>query len=137
MSNKPKANGGDGEVTKHHNVANRKQQLRDALRRTYEIDGEIQDLIAEHIQGLRDEKSDIKKRLREDLNITAKVFGARYGAYKLEADARAADDNATLDTLEELFNESPVGTQINMMDALGESQTTEHKVHEPESGSTA
>lgn len=103
----------------------RNKRLEDALRRTYQLDRQIKALTDQHTGSLKDEKSKIKKGLREDLNITAKVFNARYFAYRLEADARAADDNPTLENLRELFTIAPVGTTANMFDAIDEDDADE------------
>ena len=105
-------------ITAKHNVANRKKMLEDALSETFELDGLLHAASEKHLQPHRDAKSDIKKKLREDLNINAKVFNARYAAYKLEGQAIAAEDDATLDTLRELFEHAPVGTQMDLVDGL-------------------
>ncbi len=132
MTDKPGNSADDsGTVSPDHNVANRKQRIGDALKRTWLLDQEIDDLIEEHIKDLREEKSSIKKVLREKLNISAKVFHARYASYRLEAQARAAEDHATLDTIKELFGESPIGSQVDMVKADEKAHGTKHEVHEP------
>ncbi len=110
-------------ITAKHNVANRKKMLEDALSETFKLDGLIHAATKKHVQPHRDAQSDIKKKLRKDLNITAAVFNARYAAYRLEGRAIAADDEATLDTLRELFEHSPVGTQMDLVDGMEGAQT--------------
>ena len=106
-------------VTAKHNIGNRKKMMQDALAENFALDGKITAALEKHVKPYRDAKRDIKAKLREDLNITPAVFNARYAAYRLEGRAIAADDEATLDTLRELFEHSPVGTQMDMMDGLG------------------
>lgn len=117
-----KANGAksaEGTTNAKHNVANRNRIMTDALAETYKLDTQIQAALEKHVAPLRAHKADIKSKLNKDLNITATVFNARYAPYKLEATARAASDDATLDNLRELFEVSPVGTQMDMMAGLG------------------
>jgi hypothetical protein len=105
-------------VTAKHNVANRSKMFEDALADTFALDQKITAAQAKHVKPLQANKSDIKKKLRKDLNVTADVFNARYVAYKLEGRAIAAGDDATLDTLREMFEHSPVGTQMDLVDGL-------------------
>ncbi len=100
------------------NVINRKKMLEDALSETYNLDQLIAKAMEKYIKPYRANKRDIKAKLREDLNVTPVVFNARYAAYVVEGRARAANDEATLDTLRELFEHSPVGVQVDMVDAL-------------------
>lgn len=127
----------DGAVSPDHNVANRKQRIGDALKRTWQLDQEIDVLIEEHIKELREEKSEIKKVLRDKLNISAKVFHARYVSYRLEAQARMVEDHPTLDTIKELFGESPIGSQVDMIAAAEQTPDAKHEVHEPVAGTAA
>lgn len=118
-----RGNGQDSAVQDpKHNVANRNKQIENALSETYKLDCQIKALVEKHIQPLRDAKSDIKKHLREDLSMPAKVFNIRYKAYQLEADAIANEDDITMQAIQELFEISPPGTQINMLDALGDGE---------------
>ena len=105
-------------VTAKHNVANRAKMMKDALAETFTLDGQIRAANDKHVQPHKDAKSDIKKNLRKDLNITAAVFNARYAAYRLEGRAIAANDEATLDTLRELFEHAPVGTQMDLVEGI-------------------
>ena len=107
-----------GQVTPLHNVANRQQMMKDALSETFALDQNLKAAAEKHLKADREAKSDIKKRLLKDLNITAKVFNARYVAYRLEAAAIEANDEATLDTLRELFEHAPIGAQVDMVDAI-------------------
>ncbi len=114
------AKSAEGTTNAEHNVANRNEQLTDALSEMYAIDVQVAAALEKHVAPLRAQKTDIKSRLNKDLNITATVFNARYLPYKLEAQARAAQDDATLDNLRELFEVSPVGAQVDMMSELEE-----------------
>lgn len=105
-------------VTAQHNIGNRKKMMEDALSETFTLDDQIAKAMEKHVKPYREAKRDIKAKLREDLNITATVFNARYAAYVVEGRAIAANDEATLDTLRELFEHAPVGTQVDMMEAL-------------------
>ena len=105
-------------VTAKHNNGNRKKMMQDALAETLTLDNLIKAAEQKHVQPHKNAKSDIKKNLRKDLNVTAAVFNARYAAYRLEARAIAANDEATLDNLRELFEHSPVGTQMDLIDGL-------------------
>lgn len=106
------------EVTAKHNVTGRRQAYDEAVKRTYELDQEIAALTEEHLSELRQEKRDIKAKLYEDFNVTASAFNARYYAYKFERKARDAGDTASLDTLRELFEATPVGGQLDFVDAM-------------------
>lgn len=105
-------------ATEGHNVKHRHDTIESCLEALYQEDKAIEAAIAEHIQAHRDEKQEVKKRLREDLNLTTQVINARYAIYKLQRKAAEQDDEMTLDTLRELFEISPIGGQVNMMDAL-------------------
>lgn len=107
-------------VTPLHNVANRARIMKDALHETFVLDKNLKALAERHLKSDREAKSDIKKRLLKDLNITAKVFNARYVAYRLEATALEASDEATLDNLRELFEHAPVGSTADMIQAIGD-----------------
>ncbi len=105
-------------ITPTHNVANRKQIMADALSETFKLDQQLKAAADMYLSSDRAAKSDIKKRLLKDLNVTAKVFNARYVAYRLEAAAIETSDEATLNTLRELFEHAPIGSQVNMVDAI-------------------
>ncbi len=111
------AESAEGTAAAGHNVANRTKIMSDALSETYKLDGQVQAALDKYVAPVREQKRDIKKRLNKELNITATVFNARYVAYKLEAQARAAEDEATLENLREFFEIAPVGHQ---MDFLGD-----------------
>lgn len=101
-----------------HNVENRKQILRNSLEQTYLLDKEIASATERHLKTPREAKSAIKKRIREDLNLPAKVFNARYAMYKLERQAQDLEDNTTLDAIKEMAEMAPVGAQVDMVDAM-------------------
>lgn len=117
MAENMKTNGAEspeGTAAADHNVANIERRLRDAFAETYKLDTKIKADLDKYVAPNRAAKSDIKSKLNKDLNITRKVFAVRYAAYSLEADARAAEDNATLEILELMFSITPVGTQAEM-----------------------
>lgn len=113
---------GDGHATKHHNVKARAEAFKESMERMYRLDQDIAALMEEHIKPLREDKAEIKSKLREDYNVTATVFNARFNAYKCERKAREGGDDATLDTLRELFESTPVGGQTDFMNALDKEQ---------------
>ncbi len=97
-----------------NNVDHRTQQLTDALADFYALDQQIKAALEKHVKPYRDQKKDIKSRLNENLNINASVFAAGYASYKLAAQAENDGDDATLGALRELFEASPIGSQVNM-----------------------
>ena len=128
MAKKKKTNGAgaapgaspEGTAGAGHNVVNLDKMRRDALGETYKLDCEIQVLLDKYIVPLRAAKTDIKKRLNDDANITRRVFAARYAAYRLEADAMAIEDGSTIEALKEFFEISPVGHQMDWLDDAAE-----------------
>ena len=108
-----------------HNSGARSEAIGDALKRIFDLDRRIEAIIADEIQDLRDDKTKIKKELREAHNITARVFQARYAAYKLEQQAIEADDDVMKMTLKELFDIAPVGATADMMEAVTQAEVTE------------
>ena len=119
-------NGSDGGTLSDpkHNVKAREQQIKEGLEEMYQADCRIAASIEKHVKPDRDVKSDIKKKIREGLNITTQLFNARYSNYRLERQAMEASDDATLDVLKELYDIAPVGTQINLLDAIDGEQPT-------------
>jgi hypothetical protein len=109
----------EGTAGAKHNVANIEQKLRGAFAETYKLDTSIKANLEKYVAPDRAAKSDIKKKLNAELNITRKLFVVRYAAYRLEADARAAEDTATLETLQMMFSISPVGTQMDFVGGGG------------------
>lgn len=105
-------------ANREHNVAARKEQIGNAFNRLYAIDKEIDALIERHVQELRDEKSDIKKKLRKDLNLTSKVVHLRYASYKAERLAVEQEDGVTMDAIKELYEVMPVGATVDFVDAM-------------------
>lgn len=101
-----------------HNVANRNELLKSSFEQTYQLDKQIKAATEKHIQPHRDAKSDITKRLRKDLNVTAAVFNVRYAAYRMERQAQEAEDETTLDTIREMFEIAPIGSAVNFLDAM-------------------
>lgn len=104
------------------NTVNRTEMFKSALSQMYALEQKEKSLTKTHLSAIRKEKSEIKKSLRKDLKITAGVFDARYHAYRMEAEAIARGDTATQETLRELFSISPVGTQMDLVDALEANQ---------------
>lgn len=100
------------------NSAHRDEMLEKALGETFKLDQQIKVQRDRHVKPLTKKKSEIKANLRKELNMTADVFNARYASYKLEGDALAAGDDATLENLRHLFTISPVGTQMDLVQGL-------------------
>ncbi|NIA72297.1 hypothetical protein HBA54_27275 [Pelagibius litoralis] len=116
---KEAANGTSGEgATAKHNSKVREERFQDAMQRTFALDQQIEALIEEHIKPLREDKREIKSKLSEDFNVTATTFNARYAPYKFEAKARANGDEASIDLLREIFEATPVGGQMDFVNAL-------------------
>lgn len=106
------------DATLQHNSKARADVIRESLDRLYQLDSEIDDIIAAEIKELRDEKSEIKTRLRDDFNMPAKLVMARYAAYRMERKAIASADDKTLDAIRELYSIAPVGSQMDLVDAI-------------------
>jgi hypothetical protein len=120
------AGSGSDHATKHHNVKARAEAFKESMERMYRLDQDIAAILTESVKPLRDDKAEIKSTLREDYNVTATAFNARYHAYKFERKAKEAGDDASLDMLRELFEASPVGGQVNFMDALDKDAAATH-----------
>ncbi len=101
-----------------HNAKARQAVIADSLERLYKLDAEIDELIEEYIKELRDEKSDIFERLREDFGMPSKLVRARYASYKIERAAEVANDGVTLDAIRELYQVLPVGGQVDLVEAM-------------------
>lgn len=108
-------------ATERHNSGVRDERFQDAMKRTFELDKQIEALMEQHIKPLREDKREIKAKLREDFNVTATAFNARYAPYKFEAKARDNGDETSIDLLRELFDATPVGGQMDMEDVLNAS----------------
>jgi len=100
------------------NVMHRKEQIAKSLERLYQLDREIADIVAGEIKGLREDKAEIRKQLKEDFNMPGKLVNARYAAYKLERLAEDTKDEVTLDAIREMFSYVPVGGQGSLMPGL-------------------
>ena len=116
-----KATNGQG-TTAAHNTANRTQAIRDALEDVYQTDKKIEELMETHITPLRDHKKDVKKRMKEEYEVSTKQFNARYGLYQMERKALDNGDNTVQDLLRELFEVAPVGEQMDWVDAVNGQQ---------------
>ena len=91
----------EGTASAGHNVVNREKLMAASLSEMFVLDQKLDAANLKHCGPIRAQRRDIKKRLNKDLNVTAEVFNAKYGSYKVEARARLAEDTATLDTLRE------------------------------------
>ena len=112
--------GSAGRGVAGHNVENRKQILVNSLAEMWKLDKQIAEANERYIEKLKKGKSAIIKRVREDLTMPAPVFKARYASYKLEAKAIELEDGVTMDAIREMNEMAPVGSQINMLDAVDE-----------------
>lgn len=119
------------EATRNHNVGERRDALAAALKGVYELDAEIAGIIEAEVKPLREDKSAITTSLRERFNITAKVFRARYYAYRLEREAEAANDEITQDAIRELFEVCPVTGQGSFAQALDSTAPQPAKATKP------
>lgn len=106
-------------TTASHNADARKEAIRDALERTYQLDRRIEALMEEHIEPLRAEKRDIKKRMKDQYDVPTKRFNGRYAQYREERRAIENEDDTTLDAIRELYDVAPVGQQMDWIDAVG------------------
>jgi hypothetical protein len=106
------------DATRDHNTKHRQEQIAKGIDLIYRIDQEIADLTAAHLKDLREDKSAIFKRLREDYQMPAPLMRARYAAYKLERAAIESEDDVTLDAIHEMFDILPVGGQGSLMPGL-------------------
>lgn len=117
-------------VTATHNVEHRKEVIRKSLEEVASTDDEIERLTALHIAPLREANSKVRKRLREDFGMPAKVFNSRYALYRMERRAIRSEDGPTLDALQEMMEIAPPGTQLDWLDAVtkaDEKQATDQK----------
>jgi hypothetical protein len=110
---------GSQEASRNHNVGERRESMRNALNSVYELDQEIAGIIEEHVKPLREDKSEIMTSLRERFNLPAKIFRARYYAYRAEREAADSSDEITQDAIRELFEVCPVTGQGSFAEALG------------------
>jgi hypothetical protein len=100
------------------NVSNRQRCIVDSFKEMYGLDREIDAMTERHLKGLRERKSELKARLRDDFGMPAKLVNCRYAAYRLERAASEGGDNITLDVIKEMFEILPVGQSVNFLDAL-------------------
>ena len=115
------------DATQGHNAKARADVIVESFKRLYELDREIKVLTEDHLKELKDEKSDIKARLREDFGMTARLVQARYGLYRVEREAEDASDNVTLDAIHELFEVLPVGGMVDLVSAIDRAKSPEEK----------
>lgn len=104
----------EGAGTQRHNAKAREEAIKTALHGMARLDSEIDRLIEKHISDLREEKRDIKAKLRDDFEISTKVFNARYNLFKIEA----RGDEKVIDDLRELFEAAPFGAQSNFLEVV-------------------
>ncbi|HEX6959313.1 MAG TPA: Rmf/CrpP family protein [Ferrovibrio sp.] len=114
------AGGATESANRAHNAKARGEVIKQSFERMYQIDREIHELIeSSGIRDLRAEKSDIKKRLREDFNMPNAIVMARYTGYRMERAAEEASDEITMDAIRELYATVPVGRTPDFGDAAG------------------
>lgn len=104
--------------TAGHNSQTRKEALCSALEQLYRLDIEIAAFLRNHVKALREEKSEIKSRLREDFQMPAALVAARYASYRLERTAEDAQDETTLDAIREMYLALPVGGMVDLVSAV-------------------
>jgi len=112
----------DREMTRDHNMGNRKDTVIDAFQRMYALRRQIKEIIDSDVKPLREEVSDIKAMLLDRFNMPAKLVNLRYTAYEAERRAVEAGDEVTQDAIRELFEILPVtgqGSFAPALDALG------------------
>lgn len=112
-------------VTSTHNHKVIEDAIIKACEGLYRADKAIDAAIEKHIADLRQDKADIKKKMRETYQIPAKLLQARYATYRLEQQAIDAGDDATLDTIRLLHRALPVGGSVDMVRAAQDSVTPE------------
>lgn len=104
------------------NVQARRDAIAESCEELYQLDAEIKVLTERHLKDLRDSKSDIMKRMREDYQINSKLLRARYQSYRIERMALDAMDDATVDVIRELFEALPIGELITITGAAPRAQ---------------
>lgn len=104
--------------TAGHNSQTRKEALCSALEQLYQLDIEITAILRSKVKALREEKSEIKSRLREDFQMPSALVSARYTSYKLERIAEDAHDETTLDAIREMYLALPVGGMVDLVSAV-------------------
>lgn len=93
--------------------------LRDGFSNLYSLDSQIAALTEKHLTPLRAKKSDIMRVLREGYHMPSALVNARYHGYRVERDAEAAGDNATLDNIRLMYEAVPIYGIVDMVDAMG------------------
>ena len=104
-------------ANKQHNAGARKEGITKAMTETCSLDDQIEAAMEKHVTPLREAKKDIKKRMRDDFDISTKMFNARYATFRIEHKAKANGDDKILDTLSELYGVMPVGDQLDWVSA--------------------
>lgn len=99
-----------------HNAKARKDAEREAMEANYEIDKKIEALMKKHIDPLRADKRELKSDLHENYGIAPKLYNARYNTYRLERAAVENKDDITLDTLRELWEATPIGGGVDLVE---------------------
>jgi hypothetical protein len=112
-------------VTAKHNVKSRDAAIADAMESLYKSDKEIRAALEKHVTPHREDKTAVKKKLREDYELTTDVINARYASYKIERKAEENGDDATIDNLREMFRATPVGGSVNFIDAMQQGAAAE------------
>jgi len=107
----PAAPAHNEEAARHHNMGERRDEMRRALSHVYELETEIRAIIESDVKPLRSDRSEIIKSVRERFGMPANIFKARYRSYQIERDAQAANDEITQDAIRELFEVAPVNGQ--------------------------
>ena len=114
---------GNENVSAQHNVKHRNETIGKCLEQLYQEDKAIAAALEEHVTPHRQQKTEIKKRLREEIQLTTEVINARYATYKLERKAMDNGDDTTIDTLREMYAIAPIGTQLDLVDGLNKAAT--------------
>lgn len=92
--------------TAGHNLANRRKLIRDFIRSLVEIDAAM--------QPYKDQRKDIMKRVKDDLNMNAAQFKV---AVKL-AQMEQVERDEVADTIREVFEALGMGQQSNFIPVL-------------------
>lgn len=122
MANKMNANGSPPEsANKEHNAVEREQQIKDAMEELYKADKRIAANLEKHVAPDREVKKDIKKKLRESLQLTTEVINVEYATYRLTRHAQENGDEATLDLIREMHERLPLGGTVDLVTAAEDS----------------
>ena len=109
------------------NSAARKQIIRSTFEQAFDLEMQIADLTAQHIQKFKDEKTKLWREAKADLDITRKILDAQYKNFKLAKQAQLFDDEndsaKAMDDMKEVFQALHPGQVVDWVDIVGSQES--------------